>query len=377
MRNIRLGSILGIPILVSPSFFVLFGIVTVILGSNFYPETHENADTWTYVIMAAVSAPLFFASIVLHELAHSMVARVYKIPVRSITLFALGGVAHITRDATRPFAELLMAVAGPFMSLLIGVGLFGVWWLLGAGEKSAVDAVLLGLGGMNIVLAVFNLIPLFPMDGGRVFRSLIWLVTGDYYRATAVAAWTGRVLAWGLMAAGVLGMAGVDVYLASDTLSGLWLLGIGFFLENAARTSLLQNRLIGTLKRYRAQELMVADPPVVEADMSVGALARGVIELNPRVCYFVEDHGKLAGILSAYQMRAVPEALWDSTTAGDAMVPSAKLKATAPEQSIDDVLLEMESADLTHMPVVNDGRVVGVIGRDRIIGLLQKDGIIG
>lgn len=376
MKNIKLGAILGIPILVSPSFFILFAIITVILGSSFYPEAYGGASAWTYTLMAAVSAPLFFSSIVLHELAHSVVAKLYKIPVKSITLFALGGVAQITRDATRPVAELLMAIAGPLMSLLIGGAFIGAWFVLGAGEDSAVDAVLLGLGGMNVVLAAFNLIPLFPMDGGRVFRSIVWLITGNYHRATSIAAWTGRFLAWGLMGAGVMGMAGVDVYLASDTLSGLWLVGIGFFLENAARTSLFQNRLIGSLNRYQAQELMIKDPPVVEAGMSIAALARGVIDLNPRVCYFVEDHGKLAGILSAYQMRAIPEPLWDSTTAAQAMVPSAKLRATGPHRLIADVLVEMETEELTHMPVVEEGRVVGVIGRDRIIGLLQKDGLV-
>ncbi|MEX1103131.1 MAG: site-2 protease family protein, partial [Dehalococcoidia bacterium] len=331
---------------------------------------------WTYAIMAAVSAPLFFASIVIHELAHSMVAKFYKIPVKSITLFALGGVAHITRDATRPFAELLMALAGPLMSVVIGFVFFLTWVALGAQEERAVDFVLIGLGGMNVVLAVFNMIPLFPMDGGRVFRSLVWLVTGNYFRATSVAGWTGRVLAWGLMGAGALGMAGVDVYLANDTLSGFWLLAIGFFLENAARTSLVQNRLVAALNRYKTEELMVSDPPVVDSAISVGSLARGVIEINPRVCYFVEDQGKLAGILSAYQMRAVPEPLWDSTTAGEAMVPSAKLRATNPGQSVADVLMEMETENLTHMPVVTEGRVVGVIGRDRIIGMLQQSGLL-
>ncbi len=377
MRNFKLGTILGIPILVSPSFFVLFAVITVILGANFYPEAHAGASAWTYTLMAMVSAPLFFSSIVLHELGHSVIARFYKIPVKSITLFALGGVAHISRDATRPVAELLMALAGPFMSLLIGGAFIGAWFLFGAGDSSAVDAVLLGLGGMNIVLAIFNLIPLFPMDGGRVFRSIVWLITGNYHRATSIAAWTGRFMAWGLMGAGVLAMTGMDVFLASDTFSGLWLLGIGFFLENAARTSLLQNRLIGALNRYKTQELMIVDPPVVEADMSIAALARGVIDINPRVCYFIEDHGKLAGILSAYQMRAIPEPLWDTTTAAQAMVPTAKLRATGLDRPISDVLVDMEAQDLTHMPVVADGRVVGVIGRDRIIGVLQKDGLIG
>lgn len=376
MRDIKLGAIFGIPILVNPSFFVLFAIITVILGTGFYPDAHENASNWTYAAMAAVSAPLFFASIVVHELAHALVARRFKIPVKAITLFALGGVAHISRDATRPYAELLMAVAGPLMSVAIGVLFLGSWVALGANDTRAVDAVLIGLGGMNLVLAVFNMIPLFPMDGGRVFRALTWLVTGNYYRATSIAGWTGRVLAWGLMGTGALGMAGVNVFLADDTLSGFWLIGIGFFLENAARTSLLQNRLVGALNRYKAEEVMVSDPPVVDSAISVASLARGVIDINPRVCYFVEDEGKLAGILSGYQMRAVPEPLWDSTTAGEAMVPSAKLRATPPEQPLADVLVEMENENLTHMPVVREGRVVGVIGRDRILGVLQSAGFL-
>jgi Zn-dependent protease len=376
MRDIKLGAILGIPILVNPSFFLLFAIITVILGTGFYPEAHRNASPWTYAAMAAVSAPLFFASIVVHELAHSVVAKFFKIPVKSITLFALGGVAHISRDATRPVAELLMATAGPLMSVVVGVLFLATWLGFGASDEGAVAAVLVGLGGMNLVLAVFNMIPLFPMDGGRVFRAVIWLLTGNYYRATSVAGWTGRVLAWGLMGAGAMAMAGVNVYLADDTLSGFWLIGIGFFLENAARTSLLQNRLVGALNRYKAEEIMVTDPPIVASGISVATLARGVLDINPRVAFFVEDEGKLAGILSGYQMRAVPEPLWDSTTAGEAMVPSAKLRATKPEQPLADVLVEMESENLTHMPVVREGRVVGVVGRDRILGVLQQAGFL-
>jgi CBS domain-containing protein len=131
------------------------------------------------------------------------------------------------------------------------------------------------------------------------------------------------------------------------------------------------------LRQYSASQLMVSDPPVVEGAMSVGSLARGVLELNPRVCYFVEDEGRLAGILSSYQLRAVPEQLWDSTTAAQVMVPSQRLKATGPESPVSDVLLEMEASNLLHMPVVREGRVIGVIGRDRILGVLRNAGLLG
>lgn len=376
MRNIRLGSLLGIPILVNPSWFVIFGLVTWLLATNIYPAEAEDASNATLIVMAAVSVVLFFASVILHELAHSAIARLYRIPVRSITLFIFGGVAQITREATKPLAELAMAIAGPLTSLALGGLFIGAYFAVRGSAPEPVEVVLAWLGLTNVVLAVFNMLPAFPMDGGRVFRSLVWLVTRNYNRATIIAAWTGRVIAWVMIAVGAVTFFGLVDYLGEDQFGGAWFALIGLFLENAARQSLLQNRLVTELRRYHADDLMIADPPVVDAGMSIAALARGVLELNPRVCYFVEDEGKLAGILSAYQMRAVPQARWDSTTASDAMVPSAKLRATERGSDVSDILVQMENNDLTHMPVVEDGRVIGVIGRDRIIGVLRQAGLL-
>jgi len=376
MGNIRLGKLLGIPILVNPSWFILLGLTTWLLAFQVFPDSLENARTTTYVVMAVSSVLIFFLSIVLHELAHSVVARAYKIPVKNITLFIFGGVAQITREAKRPLAELLMAIAGPMMSLALAFAFLGAWWLLGADDTRAIDHVLFWLAITNGALAIFNLIPAFPMDGGRVFRSLIWLVTRDYFRATSIAAWTGRMFAWTMMAVGLLAFAGIDVYVARNAVGGLWLVLIGLFLENAARQSLVQGKVIKTLQGYSATDLMIADPPVVERTVTVGTLARGVIEINPRVCYFVEDDGKLAGIISAYQMALVPQAEWDSVTAGQAMIPSSKLSAIAPDRPASEVLMEMENGGLTHMPVVGEGRVLGVVGRDRIVGLLRQAGFL-
>jgi CBS domain-containing protein len=178
------------------------------------------------------------------------------------------------------------------------------------------------------------------------------------------------------MAIGFASIAGFQTPLTGNAFGGAWLVLIGLFMENAARQSLVQNQLMRTLQQYSAGDLMVADPPVVEGDMSVASLARGVLELNPRVCYFVESEGKLAGIISGYQMRAIPERLWDTTTAAQAMVPSASLHPTGPDRPAAEVLLEMETDDLLHMPVVKEGRVVGVIGRDRILGVLRQAGLI-
>jgi len=238
MRNIRLGSLLGIPILVNPSWFILFGLTTWILAAQVYPSELKDASTATLWAMAAVSVLLFFVSIVIHELAHSIVAKVHHIPVRSITLFIFGGVSQVTRDATRPLVELLMAIAGPLTSFLLCGVFAAAWFFVGQHQGREVELLVVELAYWNGILAVFNLIPAFPMDGGRVFRSLIWLVTGNLYRATSIAAWTGRLFAWALIAFGavnVLGLAG----LAGDQLGGAWLILIGLFLENAARQGLL------------------------------------------------------------------------------------------------------------------------------------------
>lgn len=376
MRNIRLGSLLGIPVLVNPSWFLLFGITTWFLATQFYPNALEEAGRWTHYAMAIASVLVFFVSIVLHELGHSVVAKAYKIPVKSITLFVFGGVAQITREAARPMHELLMALAGPLTSIALGGVFVAAWWVLGAEAHRPVDYVLVWLAIMNVILGVFNLLPAFPMDGGRVFRAAIWLVTGSYNRATGIAGWTGRGFAMAMIGLGLLALMGQNVFIAQGAASGVWLMLIGLFLENAARQSLQQNKLVQELQRYRAEDLMHKDPPVVEGDLSVGTLARGVIELNPRVCYFVEEQGKLAGILSGYQMREIPEEHWDHVTASEAMVPTARLRATARDRLISDVLLEMETEDLLHMPVVDEGRVIGVVARDRILGVLRQAGLL-
>lgn len=376
LRTFRIGTLAGIPILINPSWFVLFGLTTWLLATQFYPDALESAGRITHYAMAIASVLLFFVSIILHELAHSLVAKAYRIPVRSITLFVLGGVAQITREAARPLHELLMAAAGPFASFALALVFAGIWFALGASDTRPVDYVLVWLALMNIILGVFNLLPAFPMDGGRVFRSLVWMITGDHDLATGTAAWSGRAFAFAGIGLGLAAIAGKDVWIAEDAMSGGWLIFLGLFLENAARKSLEQNRLVRELRLYKAEDLMHRDPPVVDGSQTVGSLARGVLDLNPRVVYMVQDHGSLAGILSGYQMRDVPPEQWDTVTASQAMVPRSALHATTRDLLVSDVLLEMETQDLLHMPVVENGRVVGVVARDRILGLLRQAGLL-
>ncbi len=376
MRSIRLGSLMGIPLFINPGWFIIAALTIWLLAFQFFPTALPGSSRIMHIGMALVSALIFFSSIVLHELAHSVVAKRYGIPVSSITLFIFGGVAHITREAARPANELLMAAAGPATSLALGALFVGIWLLLGADLSSPVGLTIAFSGWMNIILGVFNMLPAFPMDGGRVFRSIIWYFTGSYSRATSVAGWTGRGFSWMLITLGAFAIVGIDVYIAANPLGGIWLVLIGLFLDNGARRSLVQLTYVRELNRFNARDLMVEDPPIADADRSIGSLARGVIEINPRVCFFVEDRGVLAGILSAYEVREVPEELWDRVTAREAMVPRQNLRPMAPETPVSDVLLEMENEGLLHTPVVDGGRVIGIIGRERIVNVLRQAGLI-
>ncbi|GAB4338512.1 MAG: site-2 protease family protein [Dehalococcoidia bacterium] len=375
MRAIRVGSFFGIPILVHPTWVVPLGVVVWVLAFQVYPHAYPQGTLGTYLAMALASAALFFTSLVLHEMAHSVLARAYHIPVRSITLFLLGGVAQITREPSKPLAELAVAIVGPLTSAALGGALLAAWYVAGGGG-SALDVVIVSLGGMNIVIAAFNLLPIFPMDGGRIFRAVVWLLTGNPVRATSIAAWSGRGIAWAMIAGAVLILVGADLRLAASPADGAWFLLMGLFLETATRQALRQNRLVDALRRYRASDLMTADPPVVDLEMTIDALARA-FEINPRACYFVEEEGRLAGILSAHELGRVDPPAWATTTAADVMVPRSDLHPVRPDALASDILLQMESDDLLHMPVVDDGRVVGVIGRDRIVGVLRQAGLIG
>jgi Zn-dependent protease len=376
MKPFRTATFFGVPVFVTPGGLLLFAGIAALLATKVYPDVFEQGSIATHVAMAIVSALLFFLTIALHELGHCIVARAFHSQVKSVTINFIGGVSQISRESKTPVEELLVAGIGPVTNLAIAAALLGAWGLMGTPTDSAGGIVMVWLGSMNAAIAVLNFVPAFPLDGGRIFRSFAWMATKNPSRATVATAWVTRGVGWAMMATGAAVLAGADLVVATSPSSGVWLVFIGFFLNNAAAQALFRDRLSTELDRYSAGQLM-SNPPVVQTSASVGSLARGVIEINPRVCYFVEDEGRLAGIISSYQMREVPLAQWDTTSAGDAMIPRAKLQPTTADRGLAQVLLDMENADITHMPVVTDGQVVGVIGRDRILGVLQKAGLLG
>lgn len=372
--SIPLVKVFGIPILLNPSWFLTFGFVIILLGLWVYPEWLPDSGATVHWLLAVVSGLLFFASLLLHELAHSLVARAYGIPVKSITLFVFGGVAQITREAKRPFAEFVMALAGPATSVLLSGLFLLVWWAIGSGGEEPVPVMVEWLMVMNLGVAVFNILPGFPLDGGRVLRSVLWGATSDFRRATFLATWCGRIIAYLLILAGLVAIVGNLAWLTP--LAGLWFVFLGFFLESAARRSWQQLKVLEFLRAQKAGDVMSRSLNTIPSEITLEELARGYAGSLPATCLLVTENGRVMGLLGFEQIRAVPRAEWGSVTAGGAMKPSAQVRVVDPEVDLATVLQDMEGEDIRHTPVVENGRLVGLLSKDAIIRLLVTQQVI-
>lgn len=377
----RLGRVAGVELYVDWSLAVIFALVAISLGLGMLPQWHPQwspALIWTISIIAAV---LFFLSIFLHELSHALVARARGIPVNRITLFIFGGLAHMEQEPSSPRDEFLMAIAGPAMSLAIGVGATFAGVLIAnraIGEATdplaavraigPVATVLLWLGPINILLGLFNMVPGFPLDGGRVLRSLIWWATGNLRKATRWAAGMGQAVAWTLMAAGVAMAFGVRLpVLGSGLLPGLWLVLIGWFLNNAARMSYQQLLTRQALEDVQVSEVMRARVDTVPLELSIEELVHERIMQSDQRAFPVVDAGQLAGLVTLEDVRKTPRSEWPTTTVRQVMTPAERLATIAPEQQASDALSQLAQRDIDQLPVVDHGRIMGVVRRQDIM----------
>lgn len=369
--QIRLGRAFGIPIGLHYTWIILAALITVSLGGYFgyrHPDWSE-ALIWGAAIVTGV---LFFASIIVHEISHALVARAHGIPVGSITLFALGGVAQIEEDATRPGAEFFMAIVGPLTSAVIGFVLVGLamlgGWVPGAEPRTAAVSVALWLGYINIVLAIFNMIPGYPLDGGRVLRSIIWAITGNADKATRAAARTGQAVAIVLIAYGL-----VRFFLRSDV-GGLWVALIGWFLVSAANSSYLQVKLSARLRGVHVRDVMSERCVPVEADMSVQAFVDGYLQRGGQGCYIVSDRQdgtEPVGLVVPADMRRIDRARWPVTPIREAMRPLHSLQAVEPDEPLLQVLTMMGRADVNQVPVMDHGHFEGVVTRSDVVNYVH------
>ena len=361
----NLGKVFGIQFRLHYTWFIIFILVTFSLSWQIFPADYPHWPQFLYWVMGIVTSLLLFASVVAHELAHSLVGRVNDIPVRSITLFIFGGVAQMTREATKASAELKMAAAGPACSLVIG-GLFGLLWLFTQGVIEPIAAMAYWLAYINVILAAFNLIPGFPLDGGRVFRSLLWRFTGNYKRSTRIATQVGRGVGYLFIFGGIL-----IAFLLHDWFSGLWLAFIGWFLENAASASYRQAQWQEALRGVTASQVMTSSCPVVPPNITLNQLVQEHIFTTGYSCFLVADEGKLEGILTLHDIKAASPQNRDMIPVKEIMTPVSQLKVAYPGQDALSILEQMGESDINQMPVVSEGRVIGLIARDNLIRLLH------
>jgi Zn-dependent protease/predicted transcriptional regulator len=310
---------------------------------------------------------LFFGSLVIHEIAHSLMAKHYKIPVVSITLFVFGGVSRLTRDPGRAVEEFNIAVAGPISSLLLAGG-FGLVYKH-AGSNLVLSTLAGSLAWINFILALFNLIPGFPLDGGRVFRAVVWGITKDYSRSTRTTARCSQIVAGAMIAAGAFeaayGLAG-----QRDPIQGITLAFFGWFIMNAAKQSRAQADARGALEGLRVADIMSAELPTIGREISLEDYAREILRTGRRA-HLVVAHEQLVGLMTAEALHSVPQQDWDVTSVQAVMLPKEKLHWAAPEEPALSLLDRMRTVGMQQMPVIAGGSVVGIVTRDSILHVLQ------
>lgn len=364
--GLKIGRILGIPIYIHTSWIFIFGLSIWLIAGE-YAQLHPHWSTAEHWTTGALTSILFFASVVFHELSHSVVAQHYKIRVVSITLFLFGGVARIARDPGKPSQEFNIAIAGPLASGLLAVVFLGV--TLFYPYEGMIGALATWLAWMNGSLALFNLLPGFPLDGGRIFRAIVWGVTKDYSRATRIAGGSGQLVAYGMIAVGAWHA------FHADLLNGLWLALLGFYLRNAAQESVAQVTIRASLIGLSAGDVMSQDVPIVGGHLSLEDYGSEVLRTGRR-CHMVVSDNNLAGMMNVHTLNAIPRDEWAQTSVQGVMIPREKILWAGPEEPLQRLLDRLLAADINQMPVVSaseDGsaHIIGMITRDSILRVIQ------
>ncbi len=361
-QNIPLGKIIGIPIGLDYSWFVIFALLTWALAGSYYPAEFKSWAPPLYWVMGAVTALMLFASVLLHELGHSVVALRYKIPVRSITLFVFGGVAQIGAEPPSAAAEFFVAIAGPIVSLVLA-GFFSTVEPLVAGLEP-LWALAKYLAYINMTLVLFNLVPGYPLDGGRVFRAIVWALTGNMRRATLISAKVGRFFGFLFIFIGFWRVFAGD-------LGGFWFAFIGWFLDNAATAELHQAMFKELLAGHTVSQAMSRQSATVAADLKLQELVDEQILGQAQRCLIVTRGQKAVGLITPHRVKEVPRQEWATTAASQAMLPLEQCKRISPSAELWSALQQMDGDGVNQLPVMTDGQVIGMLSRQDVISFLR------
>jgi Zn-dependent protease len=361
--SISLGRIFGIPIGVDYSWFLIFALLTWSLATSYFPAEFTNWPVAEYWIVGAVTVILMFGSVLLHELGHSIVALRYKIPVRSITLFIFGGVAQIGAEPPSALAEFWIAIAGPVTSFALAL-FFGLLQSI-VGSFAPLLAIAKYLAYINGALGLFNLIPGFPLDGGRVFRAILWGTTHSLRRATLIAANVGRFIAY------IFIFFGVWQVFMGNLGNGLWIAFIGWFLESAASSQIHQQTIHDLLAGHHVADAMRRDYISILPDTTLEELINRHILGSGQRSLVVKQDERVVGLLTLHNVKAIPSSAWSTTTANQVMIPVATMKWVRPEAELSDALGEMDRDGVNQLPVMSGDQILGMLGRDDVISFLR------
>jgi len=360
----KLGEYFGIPVRVHNTWFIASALIILTLAitlRGLYPW-------WQNVILGIVASLLFFGSMCARALAQYAVATNRHMPVKSVTLYVFGGMPRVTEEDTRPAPEILMAITGLLASLVIG-GIFYAFYVLASFGNFQLAELIQWLFYFNIMIALFNILPAFPLDGGWILRAILQLTMKDYSRATRTAALTGQVIGFVLIAAGALA-----VILARDWFAGVAMVVFGLFLEDAATVCHRQALIRDALRGMTAQDMMTDDYTPIKQQLTF-ALVREYIINSGQNCFVVVEDGKMQGIVTLGDTQISPK-LWESTRIGDIMTPAGLLKTAPPDQPAVDLLEQMDDYDIDQMPVTQKDKLIGMVTRERLRRFLKARAVL-
>jgi Zn-dependent protease/CBS domain-containing protein len=366
--HIKLGRIAGIEIGLHFSWFIIAFLIAFSLAAHFHAVRPDWSEGVVWGISIATSV-LFFITLLLHELAHSLVAKSRGLKVRAITLFALGGVSQIETEASDASSEFWIAIVGPLTSLVIGLALLAIlhnWgWTPGREPVTPIAAVLLWLGYINVLLAIFNMIPGFPLDGGRVLRAAVWWITKKPEKSTRIAARVGEVVAILFI------IYGLFRFFMGANFGGLWLAFIGWFLLEASRSSYAQVGIMAGLRHHRVADIMESNCTQVEGYLNLRDFVDHYLLHSPSRCFVVAQNDHVAGIVTPNEIRKVSRDNWDQTSVQSVMRPLGSLRAVSPDMLALEAVELMSHENLNQLAVVSDGKLLGIFSRGQILRFLQ------
>lgn len=382
--GISIGKIFGIQITVDYSWIFIFLLVTWNLTFGVFPLWHPNWGLPLSLFVAIIASLLFFASVLAHELAHSVVAKSRGLSVSQITLFILGGVSNLTSEPTSPGTEFVMAVVGPLTSIIIGAlsllivdlsaNHFIVFFsnpIFFLSQLTPLQTLLLWLGPVNILVGLFNLIPGFPLDGGRIFRSIVWAITHNFEKSTRIASFLGQLIGWLFILSGVLMIFGVSIPLFGSGLQGLWLIFIGLFLNAAAGQSYQQVMVEDQLKNVEVENVMRSQFQTIQEDAPVKDLINNYFLKSSDRSFPVMKDGELSGLVSLEDVKDVDQTNWEKEEVKDVMTSITELETVSPKEDLTHALGKISEKDLAQVPVIKDHHLVGMLDRRDILLWLQ------